>query len=220
MVRRYPAGRAPRATWRIRRAAYAQARSRGLLRPDALRRWRDWRGRGARLVIVTATPEIIVAPFARGLGADALIGTRLEFDAEDRATGRLDGANCRGPEKVRRFGNAFGEASGWRRPMATATGTRDARVGGRGRLRCSASDHETRRAAALDGWSRCCASSATRGLAERSRGVFYRRSRAFLHFHEDPAGCSPTSAADGRSSTACGSMAAGRGGVLARVRWR
>lgn len=26
------------------------------------------------------------------------------------------------------------------------------------------------------------------GLAERKRGVFYRRSQAFLHFHEDPAG--------------------------------
>jgi len=26
------------------------------------------------------------------------------------------------------------------------------------------------------------------GLAERSRGVFYRGSRAFLHFHEDPTG--------------------------------
>lgn len=25
-------------------------------------------------------------------------------------------------------------------------------------------------------------------LVERSRGVFYRRSRAFLHFHEDPSG--------------------------------
>jgi hypothetical protein len=26
------------------------------------------------------------------------------------------------------------------------------------------------------------------GLVERSRGVFYRRSRAFLHFHQDEAG--------------------------------
>jgi hypothetical protein len=25
-------------------------------------------------------------------------------------------------------------------------------------------------------------------LREKSRGVFYRRSRAFLHFHEDPSG--------------------------------
>lgn len=26
------------------------------------------------------------------------------------------------------------------------------------------------------------------GLKERSRGVFYRKGRAFLHFHEDPKG--------------------------------
>jgi len=26
------------------------------------------------------------------------------------------------------------------------------------------------------------------GLTERSRGTFYRKSRAFLHFHEDPKG--------------------------------
>ncbi len=26
------------------------------------------------------------------------------------------------------------------------------------------------------------------GIAERKRGVFYRKSRAFLHFHEDDAG--------------------------------
>ncbi len=26
------------------------------------------------------------------------------------------------------------------------------------------------------------------GLKEKSRGTFYRKSKAFLHFHEDPAG--------------------------------
>lgn len=26
------------------------------------------------------------------------------------------------------------------------------------------------------------------GLKEKKRGVFYKKSRAFLHFHEDPAG--------------------------------
>ena len=26
------------------------------------------------------------------------------------------------------------------------------------------------------------------GLKEKARGAFYRKSRAFLHFHEDPAG--------------------------------
>jgi hypothetical protein len=29
---------------------------------------------------------------------------------------------------------------------------------------------------------------AVEGLTERNPGVFYRRSRAFLHFHHDPAG--------------------------------
>ena len=26
------------------------------------------------------------------------------------------------------------------------------------------------------------------GMTEKKRGVFYRKSKAFLHFHEDPAG--------------------------------
>jgi hypothetical protein len=26
------------------------------------------------------------------------------------------------------------------------------------------------------------------GLTEKSRGIFYRKSKAFLHFHEDPKG--------------------------------
>jgi hypothetical protein len=26
------------------------------------------------------------------------------------------------------------------------------------------------------------------GLSERKRGIFYHRSKAFLHFHEDPSG--------------------------------
>jgi hypothetical protein len=26
------------------------------------------------------------------------------------------------------------------------------------------------------------------GIAERKRGIFYRKSSAFIHFHEDPAG--------------------------------
>lgn len=89
--------------------AFASERSAELLRPDALRRWREWRARNARLIIVTASPEIIVAPFAHGLGADALIGTRLDFDADDRVAGTLAGPNCRGPEKVARLRAMFGD---------------------------------------------------------------------------------------------------------------
>lgn len=79
-----------------------------LLRPDALACWEDWRARGARMTIVSASPEFVVAPFARRLGADQLIATRIETDAEGRITGALSGRNCRGPEKVARLREEFG----------------------------------------------------------------------------------------------------------------
>lgn len=88
--------------------AFAQAQATRLLRPDALRSWRYWRQRPVKLVIVSASPEPVVAPFARGLGADALIATELAYDDRDRVTGAFVGANCRGPEKVRRLETMFG----------------------------------------------------------------------------------------------------------------
>jgi len=88
---------------------FAEAHARKLLRPDAVRSWKRWQGAGARMVIVTASPDLIVAPFARGLGADTLLGTRLQFDAGGRFTGRLEGENCRGEEKVRRLREVFGD---------------------------------------------------------------------------------------------------------------
>ncbi len=43
--------------------------------------------------------------------------------------------------------------------------------------------------AALDQLERLLAEiRAVNGLTERTRGVFYRKGRAFLHFHEDPSG--------------------------------
>jgi phosphatidylglycerophosphatase C len=89
--------------------AFAQIQSRQLLRPDAVDAWKRWRKEPVRLVIVTASPDLIVAPFARGLGADALIGTELAFDADDRATGGFATPNCRGPEKVARLRRVFGD---------------------------------------------------------------------------------------------------------------
>jgi len=107
-VRRFLAG-ASRAELEADAQDFATAQGRALLRSDAVRAWRRWQAEGARVVIVTATPEIVVAPIARALGADMLIGTRLAFDDAGRATGAFVGANCRGPEKVRRLREAFGE---------------------------------------------------------------------------------------------------------------
>lgn len=87
---------------------FAELHSRSLLRPDAVIAWKRWRKERVRLVIVTASPDVVVAPFARGLGADDIIGTPLAFDERDRVTGAFASPNCRGPEKVARLRAAFG----------------------------------------------------------------------------------------------------------------
>ena len=79
------------------------------MRPDALACWNNWGTKGAHRVIVTASPETTVAPFARRLGAENLLGTPLFFDADDKVSGAFAGPNCRGAEKVRRLKAAYGE---------------------------------------------------------------------------------------------------------------
>jgi phosphatidylglycerophosphatase C len=79
------------------------------MRPDALACWKAWGERGAHRVIVTASPETTVAPLARRLGAEALLGTPLVFDSNDRVTGAFASPNCRGEEKVRRLRAVYGD---------------------------------------------------------------------------------------------------------------
>lgn len=55
-------------------------------------------------VIVSASPEFLLAPIAAQLGA-RLIASRV-----DPFTGQYDGENCHGAEKVRRFQAEFGGA--------------------------------------------------------------------------------------------------------------
>jgi phosphatidylglycerophosphatase C len=98
----------PRAQLEAEAKRFAEAHSRKLLRPDAVAAWKRWRSDRVRLMIVTASPDIVVAPFARGLGADDLLGTPLAFDADDRVTGMFLSPNNRGPEKVVRLRAAYG----------------------------------------------------------------------------------------------------------------
>jgi phosphatidylglycerophosphatase C len=88
--------------------AFAAENWHRLMRPDALSRWREHQAAGDLCVIVTASPEATVAPFARRLGADLLLGTPLVFSAGGRVVGMDRIENCRGEEKVRRLREAFG----------------------------------------------------------------------------------------------------------------
>ncbi|MHB8285877.1 MAG: HAD-IB family hydrolase [Caulobacteraceae bacterium] len=87
---------------------FASERFDALLRPDALTTWRRHQAESDRVIIVTASPSLVIAPFAQRLGADTLIGTRLRLDSQSRVTGELGGLNCRGEEKVRRITEVFG----------------------------------------------------------------------------------------------------------------
>lgn len=106
-VREYLRG-APRERLEADAREFAERFSRSLLRPDAVAAWKRWQDEHVRLVIVTASPDLLVAPFARGLGADTLLGTKLLFDAQDRVAGGFSTPNCRGHEKVVRLKAAFG----------------------------------------------------------------------------------------------------------------
>ncbi|WP_374472872.1 HAD-IB family hydrolase [Phenylobacterium sp.] len=88
---------------------FAETHAARLFRPDALETWRRWRGEPVRLVIVTASPDIVVGPFGHDLGADAVLGTQLSYDPQNRVLGAFSGPNCRGPEKVVRLQEVFGK---------------------------------------------------------------------------------------------------------------
>lgn len=74
----------------------------GWMRQDVAERYRWHQEQGHVVVLVSASFETYLAPLGDLLEADAVLCTRLEF-VDGVATGRLDGANCRGAEKVRRI---------------------------------------------------------------------------------------------------------------------
>ncbi len=89
--------------------AFSTTTGMGLFRMDALDAWDRHNLPDRQRVIVTASPQLLVAPFGRMIGADRVIGTRLGFDAQGRLKPDLDGSNCRGEEKMRRLRETYGE---------------------------------------------------------------------------------------------------------------
>ena len=81
-----------------------------LIRPKALSEIHRLRETGATVVIVSASPENWITHWAEQTGAD-LIATRLGVFTDDkgetRLTGRIEGANCYGEEKVNRIRQRF-----------------------------------------------------------------------------------------------------------------
>ncbi|NND75540.1 MAG: HAD-IB family hydrolase [Ilumatobacter sp.] len=87
------------------------------LRDDMVARLTQHRERGDVVVLVSASFELYLRPLADLLGGATVLGTRLAVDIDGRFTGELLGANCRGPEKVRRLHAWLDEHHGGRRAV-------------------------------------------------------------------------------------------------------
>ncbi len=123
------------------------------LRRDVRERFDRHLQRGDRVVIVSASPEVYVRVAGQLLGAHGVVATRLAVDDHGTLTGRYDGANCRGQEKLRRLRAwmeedgaapdrlwAYGNSRGDLRMLDAAdVGVNVGRLGRLGRLRAFAS---------------------------------------------------------------------------------
>jgi HAD superfamily hydrolase (TIGR01490 family) len=105
------------------------------LRPDALRRIEWHRTQGHVLVLVSSTLDLYLGQVASRLGFDQVLCTRLETRRDEagawRFTGRLEGADCTGAEKLRRLQahvgdlaavelHVYGDSAGDRELLAAA----------------------------------------------------------------------------------------------------
>ena len=81
---------------------YAGHISEHWLRSDTVDRLQWHKSCGHKVVLVSASYEIYLQPLSRLLGVDTVLATRLAVEGT-RFTGELEGANCRGPEKIRRL---------------------------------------------------------------------------------------------------------------------
>jgi HAD superfamily hydrolase (TIGR01490 family) len=79
-----------------------------LLRADAMREIDRHKERGHRVIVVSASLEEWVAPWASALGLETL-ATRLEYH-DGTCLGSIAGRNCHGMEKVRRIRSLVGDA--------------------------------------------------------------------------------------------------------------
>lgn len=62
---------------------------------------------GAKIVILTASPENWVMPWATAHDINDVIATKIEITSEGLLTGRFKSPNCKGIEKIRRLQERF-----------------------------------------------------------------------------------------------------------------
>jgi phosphatidylglycerophosphatase C len=89
--------------------AYAARISRSAITDDARHRIAWHRREGHDIAIVSASLDVYLDEIGDALGIAHVLSSSLDTDAQGRCTGRLRGANCRGPEKAARLRALLGD---------------------------------------------------------------------------------------------------------------
>lgn len=84
-------------------ATYAQRGLDDILKKQAYQKFLWHKSKGHLCVIVSASPEFYLIPWGRRHGFDRVIASKLKMNSEGNFTGVLEGKNCWGDEKSRRF---------------------------------------------------------------------------------------------------------------------
>jgi HAD superfamily hydrolase (TIGR01490 family) len=84
-----------------------------LVRSEAMQRLSWHKQQGHRCVVVSASLEIYLQPWASKVGFNDVLSSRLEALDSGRTSGNLLGENCFGPEKMRRLETLLGPRVGY-----------------------------------------------------------------------------------------------------------
>lgn len=91
--------------------AFDQEKMGALIRPEALKRLQWHQEQGHRCILVSASIDLYLTPWAKEMGFQDLLCSRLEVDSKGKITGKLVGKNCRSKEKVVRLKELLGDRS-------------------------------------------------------------------------------------------------------------
>jgi phosphatidylglycerophosphatase C len=82
---------------------FAENKLPSLLRSEAMQRLAWHQEQGHRCVVVSASLEIYLRPWASKAGFSDILGSKLTLQADGTTSGNLQGENCFGPEKMHRL---------------------------------------------------------------------------------------------------------------------
>ncbi|RJQ53770.1 MAG: HAD-IB family hydrolase [Nitrospiraceae bacterium] len=74
-----------------------------IVREEAVRRLRWHQGSNHDCILVSASIEDYLLPWAESAGFSSVVATKLETDGSGKITGKFSGRNCKGAEKVARI---------------------------------------------------------------------------------------------------------------------